>query len=137
MPLWNPFVRKVFQPSWQYFRREEFACKHCNENLIADDFVTKLDTLRQRVGFALAITSGYRCPVYNNQVSTTGFTGPHTTGKAADLAVSRKQAYIVLREALAMGFTGIGVDQKGESRFIHLDDLTEPSHAPRPTVWSY
>jgi hypothetical protein len=33
-----------------------------------------------------------------------------------------------------MGFTGIGVQQKGSRRFIHLDVLQNP---PRPNVWSY
>jgi hypothetical protein len=31
-------------------------------------------------------------------------------------------------------FTGIGIQQKGGARFIHLDDLTGVG---RPTVWSY
>lgn len=135
MPFWNPFSNKSVE--WQYFKRSEFACKHCGRNLIQDDFITLLDKLRKRVGFALTVNSGYRCPIYNNQVSTTGLTGPHTTGNAADFGVHRKHAYIVIREALALGFTGIGVDQKGDSRFIHLDTLTEPEHSPRPTVWSY
>jgi len=36
--------------------------------------------------------------------------------------------------ALELGFTGIGVQQKGTGRFPHLDTLEEP---PRPNVWSY
>lgn len=36
-----------------------------------------------------------------------------------------------------MGFTGIGIKQHGDNRFIHLDDLREPDHAPRPTIWTY
>jgi len=33
-----------------------------------------------------------------------------------------------------MNFKGIGVQQKGAGRFIHLDDWASPN---RPTVWSY
>jgi hypothetical protein len=33
-------------------------------------------------------------------------------------------------------FTGIGLKQHGEGRFIHLDDLHLPAH-PRPIVWTY
>jgi uncharacterized protein YcbK (DUF882 family) len=121
----------------RYFKREEFKCKHCGAEKMDPAFLVLLDELRHRCGFPLPVTSGYRCPAYNDKVSTTGPNGPHTTGKAADIGVSRHRAYDVLRHALAMGFTGIGVKQKGEERFVHLDTLTEPQAAPRPTVWSY
>lgn len=120
---------------WVYFKREDFACKcGCGTNLIQDSLITALDELRQRVGFPLVVSSGYRCPAHNAAISSTGDDGPHTTGQAADIAVDRLKAYIVLREAMEMKvFTGIGVNQKGNSRFIHLDTLDEG----RPTCWSY
>lgn len=124
--------------TFKYFKLEDFACKHCGKNLIAPDFVAKLDRLRETVGFALIVSSGYRCAVHNAAVSTTGQNGPHTTGRAADLAVSRHAAFWLLEAAMTSGeFSGVGVQQKGTTRFIHLDDLTEPEHAPRPSVWSY
>jgi uncharacterized protein YcbK (DUF882 family) len=121
----------------RYFKREEFTCKHCGVEKMDAAFLTLLDELRHRCGFPLPITSGYRCPTHNQKVSSTGPNGPHTTGKAADIGVSRHRAYDVLRHAIALGFTGIGVQQKGEVRYLHLDTLTEPQAAPRPTVWSY
>jgi zinc D-Ala-D-Ala carboxypeptidase len=39
--------------------------------------------------------------------------------------------------ALKHGITGVGVNQKGGARFIHLDDLEPTGHFPRPTIWSY
>ena len=124
--------------TWQYFDRDEFACRcGCGRNEIQNRLVDLLDGLRDRVGFPLLVTSGYRCPAENNRISTTGLMGPHTTGLAADLGVSRHRAHDVLRVAFPLGFTGIGVKQKGGGRFVHLDLLTEPDHAPRPTVWSY
>lgn len=123
--------------SWEFFKLSEFACKHCGENKIRHEFVDKLDLLRQRVDFPLIVTSGYRCPVHNARVSSTGTRGPHTTGWAADLGVDRERAYRVLEEALRMGFSGIGVNQKGGGRFIHLDMLPSAPGQPRPTVWSY
>jgi zinc D-Ala-D-Ala carboxypeptidase len=101
--------------------------------LPAQDFMDKVEKLRVAVGFPLRVTSAARCPDHNAKVSGTGRTGPHTTGRAIDLGVSHAQAYWVLAEAFRAGFTGIGVNQKGGSRFIHIDDLT----AGRPTVWSY
>lgn len=123
--------------TWRHFVIDEFACRHCGVNLIDHQFVTELDDLRQAVGFALPVSSGYRCPVYNAQVSKTGTTGPHTTGRAVDLVVSHAQALKVVRVASIMGFTGIGVQQKGTGRFIHLDNLPNAPGQPRPTIWSY
>jgi zinc D-Ala-D-Ala carboxypeptidase len=121
----------------RYFKPPEFACKHCAANLMEDGFLLELDELRHRFGRPLIITSGYRCPAYNAQVSSTGLTGPHTTGCAADIGVAHADAYDVLRLALAMGFSGIGVAQKGADRFIHLDKLPPAADRPRPTVWTY
>lgn len=122
--------------AWKYFTAEEFRCKHCGKMLISSTFIDRLDTLRERVGFPLVINSGYRCPEHNQAVSTTGPSGPHTKG-AVDIAVDRAKAQVVLREALLMEFSGIGINQKGEGRFIHLDDLPNEPGQPRPTVWSY
>jgi zinc D-Ala-D-Ala carboxypeptidase len=121
--------------TWENFKREDFACKcGCGTNLMKDYVIDHAQTLRSRVKFPLVITSGYRCPAHNAKVSSTGENGPHTTGEAFDVGVDRLNAYIVLEEAMAMDvFTGIGVNQKGTGRFIHLDTLK----VGRPAIWSY
>lgn len=121
----------------RYFRAIEFACKHCGANRMEARFLLDLDELRHRYGKPLIITSGYRCPEHNAHVSNTGHTGPHTTGCAADISVDGADAYTLLRLALEMEFTGIGISQKGHGRFIHLDKLLAAPGRPRPTVWSY
>lgn len=121
--------------SFRHFKFEDFECKHCGSNLTDQQFIKSLDELRERVGFPLIVNSGYRCPDYNSQVSTTGRNGPHTTGRAVDLGVSHDKAWFVLKEAFRMGFTGIGVKGHGTSRFIHLDAIADPQ--ARPRVWSY
>ncbi len=121
----------------RYFSLAETECRcGCGFDL-EPSFKAKLDQLREAYGKPLAMSSGARCPSYNAKVSSTGRTGPHTTGRAADLRVSRKDAYNLLGQALAWGFTGIGVQQKGEGRFLHVDDLPDGPTQPRPTVWSY
>lgn len=119
---------------WKYFKLEEFACKHCGENKISDVFVYLLDDLRHALNHPLVVSSGYRCPIHNNNVSSTGLSGPHTTGKAADISIYGEQAYNLVEQAMLMGFTGIGVNQKGANRFIHLDIL---GGIDRPRIWSY
>jgi len=98
------------------------------------DFMLKVQSLRNQLGFAMPVTSGARCAAHNAAVSATGRAGPHTTGRAIDIGVRGLHAYQLVRAALAAGFTGIGISQKGTSRFVHLDDLDDPS---RPTIWSY
>jgi uncharacterized protein YcbK (DUF882 family) len=122
---------------WRYFAADEFACKHCGHNQIDADFVTRLDNLRHEYGKPMVISSGYRCPEHNAAVSSTGRDGPHVSGKAADIAVSGADARRLLGLAIALGFSGIGVQQKGSGRFLHLDDLDDSSNRPRPWLWSY
>lgn len=124
----------------KYFTPEEFTCKHCGQSHMNPEFVRKLDVLRERCGFPLVISSGYRCPEYNSTVSKTGDSGPHTTGRAVDILVHGSQAFDVISLAKGAGMTGIGIQQRTyphNGRFIHLDDLEQAEGRPRPWVWSY
>lgn len=127
--------------NWRHFTRDEFKCRGTDccggANHIVDAFVDRLDELRERCGFTFPVSSGYRCPIHNQRVSGTGPRGPHTTGMACDIAVAGERAHRLVSEALAMGFTGIGVNQKGSGRFVHLDDLGNGPGCPRPRLWSY
>ena len=111
-----------------YFEREEFACKETGENLIEDRFIYRLDELRERCGFPFVITSGYRSPQHSIEAAK-ATPGQHTTGRAADIAVNGGvQRYMLLHEAFAMGFRGIGVHQD----FIHVDERLS-----QPVSWPY
>ena len=120
-----------------HFHMNELQCRCGCGGLPKQDFMDKVEKLRDRLGFPLPVSSGYRCPEHNNRVSGTGRTGPHTTGRAIDLNVSHGRALELLRMALSMGFTGIGIKQHGAGRFIHLDDLPNNEGQPRPHIWSY
>jgi len=104
-----------------------------------DIFVRKLEVLRAVLAFALPVTSGYRCPDYNDEVSRTGRDGPHTTGHAVDIALYGERVHRLLEATPRMGFSGIGLRQHGErgERCVHLDDLSAGDGRPRPWVWSY
>jgi zinc D-Ala-D-Ala carboxypeptidase len=122
-----------------YFVPEEMACSHCNILLVDEAFMDKLLDLRLKYDGSLIVTSGYRCPDHNAAVSATkSRSGPHTTGHAVDLGVSHKEADRLLALAYDMDvFSGTGVNQRGGSRFIHLDDLPDAPGQPRPHLWSY
>ncbi len=118
----------------KYFSLAETECRcGCGFNL-TDRALASFDALREEYGKPLPMTSGARCPSYNQKVSSTGPKGPHTTGEAADFGVSHGDAHRLLGIAMRQGLTGVGLQQKGSGRFIHLDRLTV---APRPNVWTY
>jgi hypothetical protein len=110
----------------------------CGRSEIDVSFLELLEDLRAWVGKPLMLSSAFRCPEYNSRISATGYTGPHTTGHAVDILCFSELAYDVVKGAYLVGFTGIGVKQKGNlvTRFIHLDDLSAPDF-PRPRVWTY
>lgn len=120
---------------WTYFSVEELTCRcGCGQMKMEHDFMLNMVALRDMVMFPLPVTSGYRCPAHNHAVSGTGFTGPHTTGRAVDILINRQRAYDVLDVAFRMGFTGIGTKQHGSDsgRIIHLDMVPGPKR-----FWTY
>ena len=126
---------------WPYkkFSKEEMQCKCGCGGLPRPELMEKLQDLRSLLGFPLVVTSGYRCAKHNEEVSASGKDGPHVRGLAVDIKVSGVDAYRVLRMALDLGFTGIGVKQKTPfTKFLHLDIVPAGDKAiPRPAVWSY
>jgi zinc D-Ala-D-Ala carboxypeptidase len=137
-------AKKPIEPNWDdfpNFSRGEVACQHCGRAEMDEDFMWRLQDLREAYGRPMKITSGYRCPEHPIEARKTS-PGTHSTGRAVDVAVSRGEAYSLLRLAIRMGFTGIGVQQKGDGRFLHLDDIHSKEDFngkkfPRPTIWSY
>ena len=122
---------------WPNFSPEEFRCHHSGRYLLVPGFLDRLQALRSAMGWSFHITSGYRDVSHPVEVRKPR-PGSHATGRAVDSALSGERAFRVITAAAGHGFTGIGVNQKGTSRFIHLDDLDANSfHAARPMVWSY
>src|SRR3990167_7455894 len=122
----------------QYFTRAELMCKcGCGQCPMGSKFLARLDALRWRYNQPIVLFSAYRCPDYNDEVSSTGRTGPHTTGKAVDIKCAGVDAHRILTLAAKLSFSGLGVSQKGyhKSRFIHIDDID--TDGKRPWVWSY
>jgi len=126
---------------WPNFSREELTCHcGCGEALMDEAFMDMLQALRRELGFPFKLNSAYRCPKHDAQVgsSSSAGSGPHTLGKAVDVAVAGEQAYRIVQGALARGFSGIGIMARGPwgGRYVHLDTL-RAEEAPRPALWSY
>jgi len=120
----------------RYFKEEKLRCTHCGEAGMDMEFMQKVDELRHELGFPFIVTSAYRCPEHPIEFKKSS-PGAHTTGMAIDIGVRGNEAYRLLQGALRAGFTGIGVNQKGSSRFIHLDNIEHSGERPRPWIWSY
>ncbi len=115
----------------------EFDCKQTGKNEMKHSFMARLQALRSAYGKSMSISSGFRDYTHSIEAKKPKRNGAHPTGMAADIAVSRGDAYRILKLALELGFTGIGVNQKGGGRFIHLDTIENNPDQPRPTIWSY
>lgn len=116
------------------FSASEFKCSHCGAEGVKIELLDKLQAMRTEYGKPMRITSGYRCPQHPEEVKKT-VPGAHALGAAADIGVEGIEAYNVLKLAFKHGFTGIGIQQKGFGRFIHVDIVSK--ELPRPIIWSY
>ena len=126
-------MTKIDWSKYPNFSAAEFSCSHCGANEIKASLLDKLQELRNKYVKPMKITSGYRCPKHPIEAKKAA-PGAHSTGLACDIGVSGADAHKVLSLAMQLGFTGIGVQQKGTGRFIHVDLTTGQN---RPTVWSY
>lgn len=124
---------------YPYFRAHELACKchyrECQRYGMDDDFMNALVALRETMPFPFLIGSAYRCPEHNQDVSTTGPEGPHTTGKAVDIRIQGTDARMLI-DAAIKNFEGIGINQTGPRarRFVHLDMVQRDAGR---VIWSY
>ena len=127
---------------WPNFGFGELACKESGINRMHTATMDRLQRVRSNYGRSVTISSGYRDVTHRIEaakLAKSGNAGAHSTGRAVDIAVRGGDAVRLLQLALAEGFTGIGIQQTGEGRFLHLDDIQpeDEFHVPRPWIWSY
>lgn len=102
-----------------HFRLAEFASKDgADKVLVDDDLVTLLEKIREAVGGAVTINSGYRSPAHNAAVGGVS-SSQHLYGRAADIVVSGASPLLVgqIAEYYLDRRGGIGVYQT----FTHVD----------------
>ena len=123
---------------WKFFSENELKCKGTGELDMDEEFMEKLVAIREKLSAPMTITSAYRDPEHNDRVGGSK-SSAHIEGKAVDIACYGEKAFKIVELALAEGFTGIGVKQKGAhgARFIHLDTMEVGPLVPRPWIWSY
>lgn len=108
----------------KHFLDSEFACKHCGElpaGGMNAALVEVLDRLRDRLGEALVVSSGYRCQVHNSRTIGAAPNSYHTRGMAADVYIhsDRYTTYQIAEMALECGAdTAVAYPREG---FVHVD----------------
>lgn len=123
--------------SWPYFNPrvdKMLTCScGCGRMEMKDEFMNQIVLIREAVGIPFRITSGFRCPTHNARVSSTGEAGPHTWGRALDIAADSRMKSLIQTAASGIGFNRFGIAKT----FIHLDDLTEDDGFPEHVIWTY
>lgn len=99
--------------------KSEFACKcGCGNNLITDDVVTLCSDIKNELGEAISINSGYRCKTHNAAVGGVS-NSQHVKGNAADISCSNlpKLKKLCKRMWSANKVGGLGL----YATFVHVD----------------
>ena len=126
------------------FTTDEMHCQcnyGCGQNEMDDEFMKMLQQLRDEAGFAFRISSARRCELHNSDISSHHLKkGIHTYGKAVDILtghVSTTKVLELIKQAQNIGFTGLGLNLRGDrkGRFIHIDNRDSDFSAP--AVWTY
>ena len=125
--------KENWNEEWENFSPDEVKCSHCGELKIDEELMDLVQEARETLG-PLRITSGYRCSEHNNNISSTGPNGPHTTVKALDIGTSNSQQRKELIDYFATRVSGLGIAES----FIHIDLLTDDDgFDARPNCWTY
>lgn len=113
-------------------------CRYSGISKMDAGFMDCLTALRRIYDKPMIITSAYRDPDQHPIEAVKEKKGAHAYGRAVDIAVQGTDALRLLQIVMSndLGFTRVGIAQKGSGRFIHLDNMTEAEGFPR-TIWSY
>lgn len=112
----------------KHFKAKEFVCSCCGLVQMDAAIGPKLDKLRDLVGRALIITSGYRCPEHNAKIG--GAAGSyHVRGMAVDVSIkgfTSQDIYKLVAGAISLQFRGLELGHPKGMQVIHLDIREEP-----------
>ena len=101
-----------------HFKLSEFSCPCCKRVMLHPKLLAKLVELRNILERPIYITSGYRCPEYNQKIGGV-VNSYHCIGLAADIQVKDISLIDLLGYAEEIDFNGIGFYEK--KNFLHLD----------------
>ena len=116
----------------KHFSESEFkrCTPPCSLQDMKQDFMNRLDTVRDVAGIPLVINCAYRSREYDLAKGRSG-NSAHTKGMAVDIRCTTSvNAFKIVQAARKVGFTRIGIGKT----FIHLDSDTS---LPQNVIWNY
>ena len=114
----------------------EMSCR-CGCGIVETDpeFMLMLKELKDQMQRPLRVCIGLRSDYHNDGVSAAKNkkNAVYNLGQASNILISGERAMLLFEKARQVGFSGIGLSQKGNhsSRFLHLDTL------PRKALFIY
>jgi len=123
-------MAKDFWKKVRFFKPSEFACPCCGKCEMSEEFVLKLDHLRECLGLPIYVTSGFRCELHNKTVGGAPDSA-HLKGLAVDISIlTSAYRYNLITYAVILRIHRIGIGKN----FVHLDiDKSKPW----PSMWVY
>ena len=97
------------------FTVEELSCPCCGECKMDNEFMDRLQDLREACGFGFKVTSGYRCEKHNEAVSKKS-RGQHSMGLAVDISLTDRYNRRILFDSDINYFRDIAIGDN----FVHL-----------------
>lgn len=102
----------------KHFKREEFECPcGCGFDTVDKQLIDYLEAIREHFGRPITITSGCRCPEYNEKIGGAP-ASQHVQGRAADIQV--KETDVKEVQYFAKGLVQHGGVGSYDS-FTHID----------------
>jgi len=126
----------------KHFSEKELTCRcGCGDVGMDETFMALLERIRVAYGRPMNLSSAKRCKAHN-KAEGGGELSAHLEGRAVDVYVMGADAMALVNVALYCGATGLGIDQRGDHRFIHIDNAQPVIDGgnvlrPRPWLWSY
>ncbi len=107
------------------FNLIEFECRCCGQVKLDPQLLAGLQTLRDKLGQPVVLTSAYRCPQHNAAIGGAE-RSQHMLGKAADISLRNMPLSIaeLVKLAEEIGFRGIGLYR---SPMLHVDTRETPA----------
>ena len=118
------------------FSVNEMSCRcGCGLYEMDEDFMRLLQILRYEMQGPLRVRIVRRSNYHNDGVSAAKNkkNAVYNLGQASNILISGESTMLLFEKARKVGFSGIGLSQKGNhsSRFLHLDTL------PRKALFRY
>lgn len=105
-----------------WFRPDEFLCKcgkGCGAGQMSLDLIRRLEFLRRCFGYAIIVSSGFRCKDHNERVGGSALSR-HMYGLAADLVALHSERQPELNAMAGRLFFDVSCEVVSKKNYVHV-----------------